>query len=728
MNRLIIAEKPSVAVRLALSLAEDGKPKRLFSNGVSYYQIEKGGDSLFVVAAAGHLFTVKQAESATFPVFKLEWVPSYKANKNSYFTKKYLDVIKYVGEKCTGFVNACDYDVEGTVIGTNIIKYVMYGDVNSTGDLSDVGRMKFSTTTKPDLVRAYESMEGIDIYNYYAGESRHMLDWMWGINLSRALMSAVNIGGIKKVLSIGRIQGPTLSILAQRELEIKNFESRPYWKVLVLIGDLELENRKGSFFAKEEAETALKVTSSSEMRVKEIKSEESRLFPFPPFDLTSMQLEANRVFRIDPSRTLAIAQSLYEKSYISYPRTASQKLPSTINFQRIIAGLSKMEAYAKDAEEISKKGSYRPIEGAKKDEAHPAIYPTGEVPSGLGDEEMKIYDLVARRFLSCFREAAVLLKSSVVLSAGGEEYAAQGLSVKERGWLATYRHYAPKEASLPQLEEGSPVKPDKVHMKEGKTEPPRRYTKASLIALLEKKNLGTKATRTEVIDTLFRRDYVKGSSIEVTALGMSIYEALSGYCKEILDEELTRKLEGDMEEIAKGKLKEGDALKEGRDLISKIIEEFKVNESSIGKELAKGFRESELSKSLGKCKCGGNLMLKRSKAGKNFVGCTNWPQCTITYPVPQNALIVPTGKVCEMCNTPKVKVFRRGKRVFEMDLDPLCKSKEGWAAPKASAPKEIQPAVQMQVPAPEAAAAKAKTVKKKRKALPKKKPRTKKKA
>ena len=693
MNKLIIAEKPSVALRVALSLG-DTQPKRYNVNGIGYFEVDNGEDTLFIVAAAGHLFTLQQKdkEKKELPIFDIQWIPSYKVNESSYFTKKYLDTIIEISRKCNFFINACDYDLEGTVIGTNILKLILNQDVNKPLEDKRIGRMRFSTTTKPDLMKSYSEIGTFDFNNFHAGEARHMLDWYWGINLSRALMGTLFTIGIKKVLSVGRVQGPTLGILAKRELEIKNFISKPLWKLFIKIGNVELENKKGSIFEKKDAEEAFEKTKNGNAMVEELEIKEELRAPFPPFDLTSLQLEASRVFRIDPSRTLALAQALYERSYISYPRTSSQKLPYTLGLKKILEEIAKNEKYSENVNKLLQNNRIRPHEGAKQDEAHPAIYPTGVLPKKLSPEEEKIYDLIVKRFIACFAEYAKSEKTTLLINIEGEKYTATGELVKEKGWMNFYEpYYKPKELEIPKLEKGSAVKIDDAYMNEGRTEPPNRYGKAGLISLLEKKELGTKATRASIIDTLFDRGYITNSRIEVTGLGMSVYNALSTYCNEILDEEMTRKLEEDMERVAKGEFEETKLLEEGQGLIKMVIVDFKKNSAEIGKALAEGLKESERLSILGKCnKCDGNLMMRRSRIGKSFVGCSNWPNCNNTYPLPQYAKIIPLNKVCEKCGTPKVKVFSKGK-VFEMCLDTNCETKKNWGVKKeAEKPKDAE--------------------------------------
>lgn len=678
MNKLIIAEKPSVAVRISSSLAEGSSPRRFSINGVSYFEVPHGTDVLYVVAAAGHLFSLHQkGDSNKIPVFDVEWIESYKVRKSAYFTKKYLDTIIEIGKKCSFFINACDYDLEGTVIGSNIIKAITKKNANSEVNSDNVSRMRFSTTTNLDLLNAYDNISDFDFNNLYAGETRHTLDWLWGINLSRALMHAIATSGHKAVLSIGRVQGPTLSVLANREMEIKDFVSKPYWRLFVSFGGVDFENSRGNILEKDIAQDLLNKTKEGVAIVDMFNTTKEDRYPFPPFDLTSLQLEASRVFRIDPSKTLAIAQTLYEHAYISYPRTSSQKLPYSLNLKRIISQLAKNPTYAEDASKLINAQRFKPREGQKDDEAHPAIYPTGEIPKKLGLEEGKVYDLIARRFLACFAEPAKIEKTNAVLKINNERYLASGDVVVNPGWTTTYTYHKFRESKIPRLSVGENITISDAKMDEGMTTPPKRYGKASLIALLEQKDLGTKATRSAIIDTLFDRGYIKNSSIEVTEFGMSVYNALNKYCPQILDPELTNKLESEMSKIAKGELSKDTVINDGKSVISDILAIFMKNEKEIGTELGNGLKETEMSNVLGKCKCGGNLVIKRSRNNKTFVGCSNWPNCSVTYPIPQYAKIIPLHKTCDICGTPKIKVFSRGK-VFDMDLDPNCETKQKW--------------------------------------------------
>ena len=673
MNTLIIAEKPSVALRIAIALGNNSQ-RRLNLNGVSYYEIDGPSGKTYIAAAVGHIFTVRQKGSVHgYPVLDIEWAASYEVSKNSYYTKKYLDVFKALSQRCESYINACDFDIEGTVIGTNIIKFI--------GNNAEARsrRMKFSTTTIPDLKNAYENLMPLDINNFHAGEVRHMLDWLWGINLSRALTSALAGTKYMRPLSIGRVQGPTLALLAKRELEISKFIPKPYWNVFALIKEVEFANAKGDIFEGKDAKRILDHTNAhlTSAVVEDVEATEQMVRPYPPFDLTALQLEASRVLRSDPSATLATAQTLYERAYISYPRTSSQKLPPTLGLPKIIAELAKNPAYTELANRLISEKRFRPNEGMKTDEAHPAIYPTGIIPKDLTDVESKLYNLIVRRFLACFAPYAKVAKVKVTVKIGEEKYIANGAMITERGWFEFYEYSAMKDKPLPEFVKGSHAPATKAYMHELKTQPPRRYGKAGLIAELEKRVLGTKATRASIIDTLFKRGYIDGAAITVTGFGMSVYKALDENSNMIVNEETTKKLEEDMDQISEGKKKPDEVIKEGKEMLMEALKIFDSNKAKIAVAMQEGLVETEAP--IGKClKDGGDLVIRRSRAGKQFVACANYPKCVNTYSIPQNAKVVGTGKECEHCHTPIVKVIRKGKGVFEMDLDPECITKQKW--------------------------------------------------
>lgn len=672
---MIIAEKPSVANRLASALGGGAEKRKQGEDNISYYEIDTKEGKIFVAAAVGHLFTIKQTGSERgYPVLNIEWAPSYSVGKKSAHTEAYLDTLKELAKQSQKFINACDFDLEGTVIGTNIIKYLNKGKTDGNS-----ARMKFSTTTTEDLLDSYKNQTKLDLNNFYAGETRHMLDWLWGINLSRALTYAVHGQSLKNALSIGRVQGPSLAILVKREKEILKFVPKPFWRLFAMIESVQFENTRGDIFDKKAAEAAFEHTKVQKngATVESVETKEQAVSPYPPFDLTALQIEASRAIHLDPSITLAIAQSLYEKAYISYPRTSSQKLPPGLGLPKIIQALAKNPTYSTLAGKLVHEKRFKPLEGAKTDAAHPAIFPTGIMPNDLNATESRLYDMIVRRFLAVFAENAIVARAKVVVVIGGEKYAAAGSSILKRGWLEYYTFAKIDEKMLPEFKQGKNVKVADIELKPLQTQPPKRFTKAGLISELEKRNLGTKATRASIIDTLFRRRYLEGATnITATKFGISVYDTLETNAKMIVDETTTEKLEEDMDKISKGEKTEEEVIAEGKEMLLEALKEFDKNKEQIATAMKMGLHQSNV---LGKCpKDGGDLVIRRSRFGKQFVACANYPKCTNTYSLPQNALILPTGNTCEHCKTPFIKVIRKGKRPFEMDLDPSCVTKKDW--------------------------------------------------
>jgi DNA topoisomerase-1 len=377
-----------------------------------------------------------------------------------------------------------------------------------------------------------------------------------------------------------------------------------------------------------------------------------------------------------------LAESLYQKGIISYPRTSSQKLPSSIGLKSILQALCKLPSYNKIVNKILSGSELHVVEGSKDDPAHPAIYPTKEIPNPneLSVQERKLYDLIVKRFLAAFGEPSIREVTQVILDINGNKFILKGIKTVKEGWREFYYPYvSDKEILLPELKEGEELDIEKVEILEKKTEPPPRYTQASIIKEMEKRGLGTKATRSEILKTLYDRNYIIGKSIKVTPLGKAVVKILEQYSPKIISEELTRKLEEEMENVYNGKKKREEIVEEAKKLLEDILRDFKKFEEKIGKELSNAIMSSRNEKRiLGKCPtCGGDLIII-SYGGKTFVSCSNYPKCKKIYTLSRNARIEATRKVCKECNTPIIIVFRKGKRAFSMCLDPNCPTKANW--------------------------------------------------
>ncbi len=695
MVELIVTEKPSSAKKIAEALA-DKKPLQKKSKQSSYYELTHNGKPIIVTSAVGHLYTLVEDEQNgwSYPVFAIHWEESSKTADELKYVQDYIDTITALAKKANSFTIACDYDIEGEVIGYNVIRYCC--------KKKDAQRMKFSTLTKPDLVEAFEKkISHLDWGQAFAGETRHKLDWFYGINLSRALTASVKAAGSFKVMSAGRVQGPALKLLADREKEITAFKPEPFWQ-LQLLGKVKLtaltktaekikENIeawhvKDKFFEKKEADAIYKkIKDEKQALVKEVTRTQRQQLPPAPFDLTTLQSESYAVFKITPKETLDIAQNLYLAGVTSYPRTSSQQLDPKLGFANILKQLQKQPEYEMLAGKLLQQKELRPNNGKKTDPAHPAIYPTGLAPKALKPNQRKIYDLIVKRFLATFAEPALRETMEVVLDVKKEEFIAKGTRTIEENWHLFYKPYLKiEEVTLPDLKEKETLAISEIKKLEKETQPPNRYNQSSIIKELEKRNLGTKATRADILDRLFKRGYIEGVQIKVTKLGMETVAVLEKYAPPIIDEKLTAEFEEEMEKIREGKEKPDKVLERAKQVLIQLLSDFKKKEKIIGKEIIASVRETmDEQNFIGTCpKCEeGRLMLRRGKFGR-FIACDRYPECSNTFKIPQTGLVKSSGKQCPHDQYPLAQVIMKGKRPREICIKPDCKSKVSEAEAK----------------------------------------------
>ncbi len=661
MHEVIICEKPSSAEKIAKALSSSAK-KKVYNKKVKYWELTRDSKDITVVSGVGHLYSLVPDKSKRYKVsFDLHWAPSHEVNKSSAYTRDYLRAIKKVGKNADSYIHACDYDVEGTLIGYNALKYACGED-----SLNKASRMKFSTLTKKDIVDAYENRIGIDMHQVDNGIARHILDYYFGMNLSIALSDSVKKTKHRFLkLSVGRVQTPTLSILVKREKEIREFIPEPYWVIRAILDfeDIEIKHVAGNIFDRDLAEEIFNKCDGKDAVVDEIKFTNSKTKPPVPFNLSGLQAEAYSVFGFSPKRTQIAAQNLYSAGYTSYPRTSSQKLPESLGFDSIFKQLSANSEFKKHIDKLPSK--LIPHNGRKDDAAHPPIHPTGILPGKLNSDEQKIYNLIVYRFIAVFFEAAKFETMSTTLDIEGEKFRFKRRRVTHKGWMEHYPFKKIDDEKFPEVEEGDVMSVKELISDEKETKPPARYNQASLIKELEKKNLGTKATRADIIDKLYDRQYIDGTKIEVNQLGENLIDTLNSYCANLTSEELTRDLENKLEGINQDKTTKESVINEGENDVKDILEDIDKNQKGIGSKLYEAYQASNI---VGVCDCGGKLV-KRSGRYGDFVGCTNYPDCKVTYSLPKNATIL--KKTCEKCGLPMIAAGK-GKNRQEMCLDPTC--------------------------------------------------------
>lgn len=683
-HQLIICEKPSAAEKIATALA-GGRARMRRVNGVPTWWLERGGREVVVASAIGHLYTVDQdVPGRGFPVFSVGWYPVPEVEKKRRRDLAWIGAISSLAKDADSFVSACDYDTEGSLIAYMLLKHACNGAEGRAM------RMKFSTLTRGDLEAAYRGMAPrLDFEVAEAGKTRHELDWIFGINVSRALTDSLSSsGGLFEVLSAGRVQSPTLNLLYRRELAIKLHIPDPFWAISA---EGEFRGKGFPVYYKEEkfekragAEAVAERCNGTMGMVASAQSKELVIPPPFPFDLGTLQREAYRHFRLSPSRTQKVAESLYLDALISYPRTSSQKLPPSLGLDGILRRLGENPAYSDAVGGILRDGKApRPREGVKSDPAHPAIHPSGKMPEGRQTREgRQVYDLIARRFLAAFGEPATRVRMEATIRCGeGDDFFAVGEVTKGEGWMSLYPFARMRETPVPEIRVGDGVLMRRVAVEDRFTPPPARLTPTKLLGMMERNNLGTKATRADIMDTLYRRGYIEGGYIEVTDLGMSVIRVLRKYFPELTRVDMTRDLGRDMELIRDGARSGGAVLGEAVGALKPIFERVIMNYDEIGEELSEVLAYlREKNRTLGQCPscAGGSLVVIYSRrTGKRFVGCTNYSSgCRFSRPLPQRGKIKPTGKKCSACGLPVVEIKGPGRKPWRICIDDRCPSKK----------------------------------------------------
>jgi len=682
---LIITEKPDAAQRIAEALDSKGKPKKTEEKNVPYFLANRD-KPLVVVPALGHLYTVVHAHGRRnyYPVFNFKWAPRYVAEKGAKQIKTWIEVVSQLAENADSFIDACDYDIEGAIIGYTLLKY-------ACGNKENIAeRMKYSTLTKAELEKSYaERIPHLDFAMIEAGKTRHEVDWLYGVNVSRALTIAANRwSGRYTTLSTGRVQGPTLKFLVIRERSINSHVPTPYWSISAEVEikgtKYPVDYQKKILEKKTDADAVVEACMNRTGTIEKIEEKTMHVTPPTPFDLGSLQSEAYSLFGYTPRRTGDIAERLYLEALISYPRTSSQKLPPAINYRAILSGLRNEPAYSKLASELLEIEDLKPKEGSKEDPAHPAVYPTGNLPQRVLDEaERRIWDLVVRRFMAVFGEPGIKQSMKAAINVNGHYFYLRGRRVLKEGWMKYYKPYLrTEEISLPPIKEGETVQLKRVAREDKFTKSPPRYNPSSLLKRMETEGIGTKATRADIIETLYSRRYITEERMVVTDLGFDVIEVLRKYASPVISVKLTRDLEEKMERIRNNDEKRENILMESVDRLKPVLTELKNREMVIGEALSNAIKRARMQERvIGKCsRCHtGKLMILFSrKTKKRFIGCTNYFKqgCQTSFPLPQKGTVKPTGRLCKGCNWPLLFVHIRGKRPWNLCFNPACPKKE----------------------------------------------------
>ncbi len=585
---VVIAEKPKAGRKIAYALSKRPFKKTLY--GIPYYLISSDSLEIIVASAAGHLYGL-YTSTRGYPVFTYEWRPLYEIDKTARHTEKFVKALARLCRNGDIYVNACDYDVEGSVIGYMII--VNHGDPRKSL------RAKFSSLTADELRNAFKNLAELDWEMIEAGLARHELDWIWGINISRALMDAVKkASGKRIILSAGRVQTPTLRYVVENDIARNLFIPIPQYTLTVYIlknnMKLKLQYYGEVIKTRREAEEiAVAIKQHGFLTVARYDEKHIALRPPPAFNLGDLQEEAARIYGFSPYKTQTIAEKLYLDALISYPRTNSQKLPATLNYRGIMEKLAAVKGYGNLVSQLLRetRNILRPVQGPKKDPAHPAIYPTGVKPGDLKPDEWKIYDLIVRRFIAAFAPTAKLLRTTVIFKSEALREAyfqLTGQKITRYGWLTYYPFSRPEEKDIPSFRSGERVAVSIVSVRRTYTKPPERLSRIKILRWMENAEIGTEATRARIIEILFKRGYLisSGGRTQASDLGLGIIEVLMEYFPEITSVELTRYFEQEMMNIRMGSRRRSDVVAEAKKTLLRLIEEFDAKKTEIGEKLS----------------------------------------------------------------------------------------------------------------------------------------------
>jgi len=667
--KLVICEKNIAARRIAYIISR-GKTRSRRIGSTPVYEFTKDNETWNVIGLKGHIVNLDFPPGfnrwTETPLHKLIHVEPCKKIQE----KSIASAIKVFADKNPDVIIATDFDREGELIGVEAIDIIRQQNQN----IKYIVRARFSALTNYEVTNAFDKPVDVDYNLSSAGEARQVIDLIWGAVLTRFISLTSNQLG-KDFLSIGRVQSPTLAILVKREREIENFIPETFWQIVATLKkdkSFSAIHAEDKFWDENKAKNVYdKVKSCKRGVVKEVEKTVNKETPPSPFNTTSF-LQSASFLGFSASNAMWIAEELYMYGLISYPRTDNTVYPKTLGIKFIVEKLLKSR-FSEEAKEVLSNGRSFPTRGKKFSSDHPPIHPVSTPSQNqLNEGQQKIYELICRRFLATLAKDAISESMDVSVDIDGELFKAKGYRLIEANWRNIYIYIKEKRKSLPDLKKDDEVTVSSIKLKEDHTKPPSRYTQGSLIVRMEQLSLGTKSTRHDIISKLYNRKYVTGSPPIPTATGFAVIDAIENYS--IAKPDMTSQLEKDMDEIAVGKKTLQNTVEESREMLTQVMKSLEKDKDSIKLKIKNALREQ---KRIGKCpRCGNDMVIRTSKKGKRFVGCTNYPNCNNTYSLPQKGSVLKTDKTCSKCGAPVVRVKIKGKKYWDMCLNSKCPGKK----------------------------------------------------
>lgn len=642
--KLCITEKPSVAKDIASLLGATVRRDGYFE-----------GNGYKITWTYGHLCTLKEPADYSdlwkrWSLGALPMIPQKFGIKviEQESIEKQFNVIKSLISEATEVINCGDAGQEGELIQ----RWVM----QKANCKIPVSRLWISSLTDESIKEGFQSLKPQQQFDnlYYAGLSRAIGDWVLGMNATRLYSLKYSSPG--KVLSIGRVQTPTLALIVQRHHEIANFVPEDFWELKTTYRDVVFNATSGRFKSSDEANEALEKIKDSLFVVKEVTEKKGKESPLRLFDLTSLQVECNKRWGWTADDTLRLIQSLYEKKVTTYPRVDTTYLSDDI-YSKVPDILKRMTPYANLTDSILSKKlpkSKKVFDNTKVTDHH-AIIPTGQAPTSLVGEERKLYHLIALRFIAAFYPDCEFMTTTVVGDAGGVGFKAIGKVIVEPGWRTVYasEKSATEEPGedkiLPPFTVGENGSHEPSLLKK-MTQPPKYYTEGTLLRAMEsagktvddeelrdamKENgIGRPSTRAAIIETLFKRRYIYRERKNIMASQAGI-ELIATINEELLKSaKLTGIWENKLRRIERGEYKASDFIAELKSMVEEIVINVLSDNSSKKIEIEEEEKKASKTKSKGSgerkritkfeqiiCpKCGKGHILK----GKTAYGCSEY--------------------------------------------------------------------------------------------------------
>lgn len=583
-----IAEKPSVAKDIARILGAT-HPQNGFYEGNGYQVTWTFGHLCELKDPGDYTEAWKRWSFTALPMIPPRFGIKLKDDEG---IKRQFDVIKRIMSQAQQIINCGDAGQEGELIQ----RWVM----QKAGVKCPVFRLWISSMTDEAIKEGFQKLKPQQDYQnlYMAGLSRAVGDWLLGMNCTR--LYTLKYGNRSQILSIGRVQTPTLALVVKRQKEIENFKPEPYWVLSTIYRQVVFQATKGKFMNKEEAQAALDNVKEKPFQILSVKAKEGNEAPPKLYDLTSLQVDCNKKFGYSADLTLTLIQGLYEKKYTTYPRVDTTFLSDDI-YPKCHATLQGLRGYEQLTAPLlgTKLIKRKKVFDSSKVTDHHAIIPTGQPAVYLSDMERNVYDLVARAFIAAFYPDCKYKQTTVVGKAGDVEFKATGKVILNPGWRAVY----PKNANNPQNEPDGSGKEDREQtlpdftegetgthepqLMEKQTQPPAYYTEATLLRAMEtagktvdndelrealKENgIGRPSTRAAIIETLFKRKYIKRERKKVVATitGIQLIDVIN---EELLKSaELTGLWEKKLREIEKGKYDVSVFIDELKQMVTQIV-------------------------------------------------------------------------------------------------------------------------------------------------------------